>query len=490
MDKIYLCIDLKSFYASVECVERGLDPLTTNLVVADQSRTDKTICLAVTPSLKKYGISGRARLYEVKQKVKEINQARKKKCMSFVGKSHLDFELEKNEDLELDFLIAPPRMRYYMQYSSNIYQIYLNYFSVEDIYVYSIDEVFCDITSYLSLYQMSPTELATKVIQNVYEQTGITATAGIGTNLFLAKVAMDIVAKHKEANEFGVRIAELDENSYRRELWSHRPLIDFWRVGKGTANKLQKNGMFTMGDIALKSIENENLLYRLFGVNAELLIDHAWGWEPCTLEDIWSYHPSSKSLSSSQVLSEPYCFEKAQVIVKEMMELLTLELVEKHYVTDQIVLTIGYDVENINHGYQGEISLDFYGRKIPKHAHGTIRLDYPTSSTKILSKEIISLYQKIVSPDLLIRRIGIAAGNLKKVEEKETIQITEQFQLFSDTTESIEKDYAREEEERKVQKAILEIKKKYGKNSILKGLNLLEGGTTIERNNQVGGHRG
>ncbi len=376
MQHIYASIDLKSFYASVECRERGLNPITTNLVVADSSRTEKTICLAVSPSLKKYGIPGRARLFEVVQKVKEVNIERKRKAPNqiFTGSSYNDIELKKNEGLELTYIVAPPRMAYYMKYSTNIYNIYLKWFSPEDIYVYSIDEVFIDITHYLKTYQMKARELVTKVIQDIYDNIGITATAGIGTNLYLCKIAMDIVAKHVEPNKNGVRIAVLDEMSYRKLLWEHRPITDFWRVGKGYAKKLESHRIYTMGDIARTSIQNEELLYKLFGINAELLIDHAWGWEPVTIDYIKSYKPENNSISSGQVLHCPYNYEQTKLIVKEMTELLTLDLVEKNLVTNQIVLTVGYDIENlidpfISNSYNGEITIDRYGRKIPKHAH-------------------------------------------------------------------------------------------------------------------------
>lgn len=489
-----MCIDLKSFYASVECVERGLDPLTTNLVVADSSRTEKTVCLAVTPSLKQYGLSGRSRLYEVVAKVNEINRERKK-YGKLIGKSYNDIELKKNKRLELDYIVAIPRMKYYMKYSTDIYNIYLKYLAPEDICVYSVDEVFCDITSYLKTYKMTPKELVTKIIKDVYDTTGITATAGIGTNMYLAKIAMDIVAKHTEANEYGVRIAELDEMSYRHKLWNHRPLTDFWRVGKGIASKLEENNMYTMGDVARCSIENENLLYKLFGINAELLIDHAWGYEPCTMKDIKSYKPTTSSLSKGQVLSEPYNYKKARLIVKEMIELLTLDMVEKHFVTDQIVLTVGYDVENLKGNkieYVEEIKKDFYGRNVPKSAHGTVRIDHKTSSTTIITRELIKLYDSIINPNLTIRRINIAVCNLEN-ENNSKKQIYKQYDLFSDIKEEDElekKELENEKKERNIQRAILDIKNKYGKNSILKAMNLEEGGTTIERNKQVGGHRG
>ncbi len=497
MKKVYACIDLKSFYASVECVERNLNPLTTNLVVADESRTEKTVCLAVTPSLKQYGLSGRSRLYEVVQKVRDINRQRRYKIRSsFVGKSYDDTELKKNPKLELDYIIASPRMRYYMNYSNKIYNIYLKYIAPEDIYVYSIDEVFIDITNYLNLYKMKPRELVTMIIQEVYKNTGITATGGIGTNMYLAKIAMDIVAKHVKSNEQGVRIAGLDEITYRKKLWSHKPLTDFWRLGKGIARKLEDNGMYTMGDIALCSMQDENKLFKLFGVNAELIIDHAWGFEPVTIDDVKKYKPASNSLSSGQVLHEPYDYKKTKLIVKEMTELLTLDMVDKHFVTDQIVLTIGYDTSNLDNPeivkkYNDEIKKDFYGRLVPKPAHGTIRLDHQTSSTKLIMDAVLKLYDKIINPFLLTRRINIAVCNL--VNENNTKTIYKQFDIFSNTNEEMikqEKEFEDEKKERNVQRVILDIKNKYGKNAILKGMNLEEGATTIERNGQVGGHKG
>ena len=493
-DKIYIAIDLKSFYASVECKERGLNPITTNLVVADSSRTEKTICLAVSPSLKSYGIPGRARLFEVIQKVKEVNIERKKKAPrnEFTGSSYDDIALKKNSDLELSYIIAPPRMKYYMKYSTDIYNIYLKWFSHEDIYVYSIDEVFIDVTHYLKTYNMTARELVTKVIQDVYKETGITATAGIGTNLYLCKVAMDIVAKHVKPNQNGVRIAALDEITYRKILWNHKPITDFWRVGKGYAKKLEDKGIYTMGDIARVSLRNEELLYRVFGINAELLIDHAWGWEPVTIESIKAYKPSTNSISSGQVLHCPYNYEKTKLIIKEMTELLTLELVEKKIVTDQIVLTIGYDVENlinkeIKENYTGEITIDRYGRKIPKHAHGTINLDHKTSSTKIIMKAVINLYERIIDKNLLTRRINITANNV--ISENLVKKGFEQINLFTNYQEE-EKKIKKEQSEKEIQKAMIDIKRKFGKNAILKGMNFMEGGTTIERNGQVGGHRG
>lgn len=497
MKRIYACIDLKSFYASVECVERGLDPLNTNLVVADKSRTEKTICLAVTPSLKQYGLSGRARLYEVEQKVKEINFERKKKnhYNKFTNKSYLDSELQKNKPLELTYIIAPPRMKKYMDYSAKIYNVYLKYLAPEDIFVYSIDEVFIEVTAYLKYYKMTASELVSKIIKDIYKTTGITATAGIGTNLYLTKVCMDIVAKKSPPNEIGVRIAEIDEKSYRKLLWQHQPLTDFWRVGKGYAKKLAEQNIFTMGDIARCSIHNEDLLYKLFGVNAELLIDHAWGYEPVTLSEVKNYKPEKNSLSSGQVLHSAYNYQKVRLIVKEMIELLSLDLVEKHLVTNQLVLTISYDRENltnkeISKDYTGEVTLDSYGRKIPKHGHGTINLDYYSSSTKYLSKKCLELFERIINKKLLVRKVTISAHNLITEEEIGNNLIHDQLDLFTDNTYQKEYEKIKQKEELKLQHAILDIKNKYGKSSILKGMNLEEGATTIERNNQVGGHQG
>ena len=491
---IYIAIDLKSFYASVECRERGLDPLTTNLVVADSSRTEKTICLAVSPSLKQYGVPGRARLFEVIQKVKEINSNRRYNAPGHVlnGKSYDDIELKKHNEYELDFIIAPPQMNKYMNYSIDIYNIYLEYFSQEDIYVYSIDEVFIDVTHYLKTYKMKASALATKIIQEVYEKTGITATCGVGTNLYLSKVAMDIVAKHTKPNKYGVRIACLDENMYKHKLWNYRPLTDFWRVGKGIAEKLEKNNMHTMGDVARCSIYNEDKLFKLFGINAELLIDHAWGYEPCTMESIKSYVPTTNSLSSGQVLHCPYNYEKTKLIIKEMTELLALELVDKHLVTNQLVLEIGYDINNLsdkNINYKGEITLDRYGRRVPKHAHGTENLEHKTSSNKLISDAIVNLYDRIIDKKLFTRRITISANNVIGEEEAKRENIYEQMNLFIDYNKR-QKIYEKEMKERTLQRSILDIKKKYGKNAILKGMNFEDGGTTIERNEQVGGHKG
>lgn len=496
----YIAIDLKSFYASVECRERGLDPLDTNLVVADESRTDKTICLAVTPSLKAYGISGRARLFEVVQQVKEANRGRLHDAPGhrFSGKSCLLSELNATLGLEIDYLIAPPRMAYYMEYSTRIYSIYLKYIAPEDIIVYSIDEVFMDVSNYLSTYKLTPRELAMKIILDVIEDTGITATAGIGTNLYLCKVAMDILAKHIPADKNGVRIAELDEMTYRQTMWSHQPLTDFWRVGRGYARKLEAHGMFTMGDVARMSVRNEDLLYQLFGKNAELLIDHAWGWEPCTIQAVKAYHPSENSLGSGQVLHCPYSAEKARLVLREMAEQLALDLVSKKLVTDQIVLTVGYDIENLTdqarrNRYHGPIIKDHYGREVPKHAHGTERLDDYTSSTKKIMGTATALFDRIVNTDLLVRRLNIVAGRVISESDAMTREGEfEQMDLFTDyaAVEARRKQEQTElDRERKMQEVMLTIKNKYGKNAILKGMNLEEGATAKDRNEQIGGHR-
>lgn len=502
---IYIAIDLKSFYASVECLERGLDPLSTNLVVADPSRTEKTICLAVSPSLKSIGISGRARLFEVVQKVKEENAIRRSKAPShsFAGSSYIDTELKESPELLLDYIIAPPRMAEYMKYSTRIYNIYLKYVAPEDIHVYSIDEVFMDVTGYLQTANLSARELTMKMISEVFQTIGITATAGIGTNLYLCKIAMDIVAKHIPADKDGVRIAELDEMTYRRILWTHKPLTDFWRVGRGYAGKLEENGMFTMGDVARCSIGrkneyyNEDLLYKLFGINAELLIDHAWGWEPCTIADVKAYKPTANSLGSGQVLQYPYNYEKARLIVREMTDIIVLDLVDKGLVTDQMVLTVGYDIENLSNSeiskkYHGPITTDHYGRQVPKHAHGTANLSRQTSSTKLIIDAVMDLYTRIVDENLLVRRINISANHVvgENIVAKE--ESYEQLDLFSDYETKQKKN---EEEdatllrEKKMQLAILDIKKKFGKNAILKGTNLEEGAMTKERNKQIGGHK-
>ena len=493
MEKVYSCIDLKSFYASVECVERGLNPLKTNLVVADKSRTEKTICLAVSPALKQYGIGGRARLFEVLSKIKEINKIRRKSngYKKFSGKAVNDDILKKDKTKELDLIIAPPRMAHYIDYSAKIYNIYLKYIAKEDIFVYSIDEVFMDITNYLKYYKLSPKDLITKIIKDVYDTTGITATGGIGTNLFLAKVAMDVVAKHITPNEFGVRIAELNEMSYRKMLWNHVPITDIWRVGKGISKRLEKYSIYTMGDVARCSINNEDLLYKLFGVNAELLIDHAWGYEPCTIESIKNYKPLAKSISSGQVLQSPYSYDKAKLIVREMAELLALDLVSKRLVTEQLVLTIGYDIENVTDNYNGEITIDHYGRTTPKSAHGTINLDYKTSSSKIITEAMIKLYDKIINSKLSVRRVTMAATKLTSEEEEKGKIRYRQLDLFSSLDDETNKlDYDRKvlKEENNLQNAMLKIKERYGKNAILKGMDLEDGATTMDRNRQIGGH--
>ena len=503
--RIYAAIDLKSFYASSELLELGLDPLTTNLVVADLSRTEKTICLAVSPSLKSYGIPGRARLFEVIQKVKEVNAKRLMAAPGrvFNGKSANDLELKSNPSLELDYIVARPQMAHYMKRSTEIYQIYLKYVAPEDIVVYSIDEVFLDLTAYLPSHKLSPHDLVRKIIQDVLSTTGITATAGIGPNLYLAKVAMDIWAKHVEPDRDGVRIAELDEQSYRRLLWNHRPLTDFWRVGPGYAKKLEQHQMFTMGDIARCSegketdFYNERFLYDLFGVNAELLIDHAWGWEPVTIADIKAYKPASNSVGAGQVLQSPYPVDKARVVVREMADMLALDLVAKQLVTDQIVLTVGYDRESLSQPegakkYTGPVTTDRYGRKIPKHAHGTANLEKQTSSTKQIMEAVTALYDRIVDKSLLVRRITIAANHVIAESEKQEEPEYEQLDLFSNYEEARQRDETERnklERERKMQEAMISIKQRYGKNAILKGLNFEEGATGRERNQQVGGHR-
>ena len=503
--KTYIAIDIKSFYASVECKERGRNPLTTNLVVADKSRTEKTICLAVSPALKSYGIPGRPRLFEVVQKVREANNARRWKApnRTFTGVSDDSIELNANPALKIDYIVAPPRMSCYMEYSTRIYNVYLKYVAPEDIHVYSIDEVFMDVTAYLNSYGMTARELAMTMIQDVLKTTGITATAGIGSNLYLCKVAMDIVAKHIEPDKDGVRIAELDEMSYRRILWNHRPLTDFWRVGRGYAKKLEEHGLYTMGDIARCSIgkpnelHNEELLYKMFGINAELLIDHAWGYEPCTMEYIKAYKPETNSICSGQVLHCPYDFEKARLVVKEMTDLMVLDLVDKRLVTDQIVLTVGYDIENLTDSkqrgkYKGAVTVDRYGRKVPKHAHGTTNLKKQTSSTRLITEAVLELYDRIADKSLLIRRINITANKLvdeSAVSKKEEF---EQLDLFTDY-QAREKEEAKEEadleREKRMQRAMLDIKKKFGKNAILKGMNLQEGATAKDRNEQIGGHK-
>lgn len=504
-ERSYIAIDLKSFYASVECMERGLDPMAANLVVADPTRTEKTICLAVTPALKAYGISGRARMFEVVQKVREINAERLRKAPGhkFVAKCVHDALLRRDPSLELDYIVAPPQMGKYMQISTKVYETYLKYIAPEDIHVYSIDEVFIDATHYLDTYKTTAHELARRMIRDVLKTTGITATAGIGTNLYLAKIAMDIVAKHIPADEDGVRIAELDEMTYRRELWDHRPLTDFWRVGRGISKRLEQYGIYTMGDIARCSVGekddfyNEDLLYKLFGVNAELLIDHAWGWEPVTIADIKAFKPETNSISSGQVLHIPYDFEKAKLVMREMTDLLSLDLVDKGLVTDQVVLTVGYDTENLKDPdrrsrYSGAIVSDAYGRQMPKSAHGSENIGKYTASSKSITDAVMRLFDRIVNPDLLVRRMYVVANHVIRESDKPKDPPFEQLDLFTDyEARDREREQAEkaEQRERRMQEAMLDIKKKYGKNSILKGMNLKEGATAKDRNRQIGGHK-
>ena len=500
MQRTYIAIDLKSFYASVECVERGLDPLTTNLVVADESRTEKTICLAVSPSLKDYGTGGRPRLFEVVQKVSQINKQRKRLAPNrcFTGSSYDDTRLRADPSLALDYIVAVPRMAFYMKYSTDIHKVYLEYFSPDDIHVYPIDEVFIDVTGYLVTYKMTAHELTMAVIRKILDRTGITATAGIGTNMYLAKVAMDIVAKHIAPDKDGVRIAELDEMSYRRLLWEHTPITDFWRIGRGYAKRLAEKGMYTMGDVAMCSLGsktdlyNEDLLFRMFGVNAELLIDHAWGYEPCTIADIKAYRPSNNSLGSGQVLHCPYDFEKARLIVREMADALALDLVEKRLVTNQIILTVNYDRESLNGSYRGEVTTDYYGRTVPKHAHGAENTDEYTSSTKKIVDAAMTLYDRIVKKTLLVRRINITANHVFNEDDVPGKPVFEQLSLFDDHKKlELEREAAesKKQRERSMQKAIIGIKQKYGKNAVVKGMNLTEGATSIDRNAQIGGHK-
>ena len=485
----YIAIDLKSFYASVECVERGLNPLSTNLVVADVSRTEKTICLAVSPSLKAYGIGGRARLFEVVERLRKVNRDRLYHSPEGImkGRSVDDQVLKAHPDYEVDYIAAPPRMAHYLDYSARIYQVYLRYIAPEDIHVYSIDEVFMDVTHYLDTYRCTAHELARRMIGDVLRETGITATAGIGTNLYLSKVAMDIVAKHLPADKDGVRIAELDEMEYRRLLWSHRPLTDFWRVGRGIAAKLQAHGMLTMGDVARRSLTDEALLYRLFGVNAELLIDHAWGWEPCTMEQVKAYRPTTHSLSSSQVLAEPYTFQKARVVVREMADAVALSLVDKQLMADQFALVVNYDRESQT---AGEKVRDWYGRTVPKPAHGSVTLPFPTDSARLITQAVMEIYDTMVDPSLLVRRITIGTYNVTPAARQQAA--VTQLDLFTDP-EVLEQQRRQEQErlarEQRMQKAALAIKKKFGKNAILRGTDFEEGATARDRNRQIGGHK-
>ena len=496
----YIAIDLKSFYASVECMARGLDPMTAHLVVADNARTEKTICLAVTPALKAYGISGRARLFEVVEKVREANRLRKEKAPGgrLTGESVLADELAADPTLAVSYIVAPPRMAEYMKVSTRIYDIYLKYVAPEDIHTYSVDEVFIDATPYLSTYRCTAHELAMTMIRDVLATTGITATAGIGTNLYLAKIAMDIMAKKMPADKDGVRIAELDEQSYRTLLWDHRPLTSFWRVGKGLSTRLEAHGMYTMGDVARCSLHNEDLLYKLFGVNAELLIDHAWGHEPCLMADIKAYRPQSNSICSGQVLSTPYTCEKARLIVHEMIDQLALDLVEKRLVSDQVVLDVGYDIENLTDRtiasvYRGEVVTDRYGRRVPKPAHGSISLDRHTSSGRLLTEATLKLFDRIANPRLLVRRVTLTVARVIREEEaRREVAAGEQLDMFSDP-EEIEREQKAEEaalkRERARQETIIELRRRYGKNAVLKGMNYEEGATTKDRNHQIGGHK-
>lgn len=489
----YICIDLKSFYASVECAARGLDPLDTNLVVADAGRTEKTICLAVTPSLKALGIPGRPRLFEVIQKIGEVNSERYRSnsFRPFTGSSYSASEFTENKSLKVDFIVAPPQMAYYMKVSSDVYKIYLKYISPEDIHVYSVDEVFIDVTSYLSMYRCSAHELAIKMIRDVLTETGITATAGIGTNMFLAKIAMDIVAKKMPADKDGVRIAELDEMSFRKKLWAHTPLTDFWRFGPGITSRLSRLRIHNLGELARLSERNEDLLYREFGKNAELIIDHAWGYEPCRISDIKAYRPENHSLSQGQVLSCPYSYEKAILIVKEMTDQLSLELVRKSVVSDQLVLTICYDHSFIPEDYEGKLEKNHYGKTVPKSAHGSVNIGRYTSSARLFINAALKLYKEITDCRLLVRRIYIVANHV--IPECEMPEEPEVQYSFFDDTEKLEREREKEKQklqrERNIQNALISIKAKYGKNAVLKGMNFEEGGTAIERNGQVGGHR-
>lgn len=495
MDRIYLAIDLKSFYASVECVERGLDPLNTNLVVADESRTEKTICLAVSPPLKAYGIKGRPRLFEVIEKTKAINAQRKRNAPNheFIDKSYIASELDEHADLELSYIVAPPQMAKYIAVSTRIYGIYLRYIAPQDIHVYSIDEVFIDATPYLQTYKMSAHELAMMLVRTVLKETGITATAGIGTNLYLCKIAMDIVAKKMKADKDGVRIAELDEMQYRQQLWEHKPLSDFWRIGSGYQTKLEANGMFTMGDVAFTSLFNEEILYKLFGINAELLIDHAWGYEPCTMADIKAYKPLNNSLSSGQVLLKPYSFDKARIVIKEMADQLALDLVEKQLVGNQVVINIGYDSESlINSNYKGPIAINYYGKQVPKEAHGSKNLAHYTSSSDKIVSAAAELYDEVVKKDLLLRHINVTVTHVIPIGQIPQEPSFEQMDFFTDYSERERKRWLELETERmehNKQIAILDIKQRYGKNAILRAVDFMEDATAITRNNQIGGHK-
>ena len=493
MEKTYIAIDLKSFYASVECVARGLDPLDTNLVVADMSRTDKTICLAVSPSLKSFGIPGRPRLYEVNQKVNEVNRLRMNRAPAsrLIGKSVFLHELEKDRGLAVDFIVAAPQMAKYLEFSTDIYNIYQKYFSSEDIHVYSIDEVFIDATAYLKTYNMSAHDLTLKIIRDVMYKTGVTATAGIGTNLYLAKVAMDIVAKHIPADKDGVRIASLDERSYREKLWSHTPISDFWRIGRGISKRLANHGLYTMGDIARFSLKHDGILYDEFGINAELIIDHAWGYEPCEMKDIKMYKPQNNSLSSGLVLMEPYSYKKTKVVIKEMVDNMALDLVEKHLVTNHVSLMINYDTSNNLNNYSGEITKNYYGKDVAKPTGGSISLNEYTSSGRVLSEAILEIYEQTVNKNLMVRRINIGADSVIPKSDSDRV-VVKQYSIFSDI-EKEEREYIKQKEvlekENNLQEAIINIRNRFGKNSILKGTNYEEGATGKQRNEQIGGHK-
>lgn len=488
---MFICIDLKSFYASAECVERGLDPLNTNLVVADLSRTEKTICLAVTPSLKAIGVPGRPRLFEVAKIVGNQNRERLKKSGRFTDKSIYASELAADPSLEIGYVVAPPRMARYMEVSAKIYEIYLHYVSSEDIHVYSIDEVFIDVTGYLDMYHCTAHELAMKMIRDVLKETGITATAGIGTNLYLAKVAMDIVAKKMPADADGVRIAELDEMSYRKKLWEHTPITDFWRIGSGIAGKLAEHNMFTMGDIALRSELHEDQLYKLFGKNAELIIDHAWGYEPCTMKAIKEYHSKNHSVSSGQVLTRPYKFTEARLIVHEMADQLSLDLFRKNVVCDQINVALCYDRESDLSDYDGPLCKDHYRKTVPKPVNGTFNLDRQTASSKIITEAALRIFDSIAHRGLLVRKVTISANRVIPASEAQT-EMFHQFSFFDDVEalqEKQKKENAELEREQKIQQVLVSIKERFGKNAIMKAMNYQECATAIERNGQVGGHR-
>ena len=496
MERSYAAIDLKSFYASVECVERGLDPLDTHLVVADRSRTEKTICLAVSPSLKAYGIPGRARLFEVEEGMRRVNTLRKMAAPGhrLTGSSPFAHELAADASLQADYITAPPQMRQYMAYSRKIYSVYLRYVAPEDIHVYSIDEVFIDLTGYLKTYGLSPRALTERLMEEVLRETGVTATAGIGTNLYLAKVAMDVVAKHATPNEHGARVAELTERSYREQLWDHQPITDFWRVGRGTAKRLESRGVYTMGDLARLSLDSEDTLYKVFGVNAELLIDHAWGYEPCPLSAIKAYTPESKSLGSGQVLMRPYAFSEARLVAREMAEKLSLDLCDKGLLAGEVSLYVGYDVENLSgqSAYEGEIVTDYYGRAMPKPVHGGHRFREPTDSTGSIAEAIVAIFDRVVDPRLTMRRIQVGAGRLVETGMSPVGGRSEQLDLLTDPEEQERTRQAqrdRQHRENRAQKAVLDIRKRFGGNAILKGMDLKDGATTKERNEQVGGHK-